>query len=398
MSLARAIARTSPSFVAAAATYQENVAAVNQVITSVLASSLPTLRTDPPDWADFVTAYEQANADALTWVNQVMGHLLSVPEDVRNYNTIISQLLADAQSQAHTLVSQPGNATALAVLHQDLMTLTQQFGMVTTFITDAVAAVEGFQDKLPSMATQLQAIATKSTQDAGADQQQIDELNRAIKALQDDISAMTAAIIALGIADAAAITLGLVATVAAWPVGALTWLILGPAVLAATTFLAIDAQEIVDDKREIEAKESQITGITADVATLHTLSQQFAGLSEKATALTDSLKAILAEWQTLETDVTTAVTDIRTATADASSADFQAVVDDLTGAAGEWTDAYAQAGTLFLNLQVNTAPLQVGMSRSELQAAMATGETMSVIDYWNRVGVRGQSSQTLTNV
>jgi predicted nucleic acid-binding Zn-ribbon protein len=397
MSLARAIQKTTPSFAAAAATYQENVAAVNQVVTAVLASGLPTLHTDPPDWADFVTAYEQANADALTWVNQVMGHLLSVPEDVRNYNTIVSQLLADAGQQARTLVDQPGNATALTVLDQDLQTLTGQLGLVTTFITDAVAAVEGFQNKLPDMAGQLQAIATKSTQDAGADQKQIDDLNAAIQALRDDISAMTAAIVALGIADGVALTLGIVATIAAWPVGALTWLVMGPVVLAATTFLAIDAQKIVDDKRQIEAKEQQITGITADVATLHTLAQQFASLSEQATALTDSLKAILAEWQSLETEVGTAVTDIRTATADASAANFQAVVDDLTAAGNEWTQAYAQAGTLFLDLQVNTAPLQVGMSQEEMQQAMATGETMSLIDYWNREGVPGQQGRSLAN-
>ena len=46
-----------------------------------------------------------------------------------------------------------------------------------TFISGALTAVKNFKDELPTLAANLQTIATKSAADAKADQAQIDKLN-----------------------------------------------------------------------------------------------------------------------------------------------------------------------------------------------------------------------------
>ncbi|MBS7664302.1 HBL/NHE enterotoxin family protein [Pseudomonas lalucatii] len=385
LSLARAISSNARSLAEAQASYKQNVVEVNTLMTSVLTSSLPTLNQNPPDWNEFITAYEQANGDALNWVNNVMARLLDVPQEVIGYNGVISQVLQDAKTQAQTLIDQPSNPTALATLNQDLNALTSQLALVTSFIAGAVSALQQSRDSLPDMARQLQSIADRSTQDANADQAQIDQLNADIARLKADIKSLTAAIVALGIADGVAITLGVAATIALWPVGAAVWFVLGPAVAVASTYIALDAEKIKADQASIQAKLGQITGITADVATLHVLAGNFADLASQSEVIETSLQAILAEWQTLESDVNAAVSDIRSALADAGGSNFTAVLDDLNEAIDEWNAAYVQAGSLQLDLQVNTAQLEYGMSSAQVQASLASGQNLGLIDYYNNV-------------
>jgi hypothetical protein len=382
--LAHAIRKNAKTLADAQTTYKQNVVAVNTLITSVLTSQLPTLNQNPPDWTTFTNAYVQANSDALGWVNNVLARLLEVPGNVQNYNSIISQLLQDAKAQGTTLVSQPTNQTALQILNQDLNGLSGQLNLIVTFISGAVTAIQNFGDKLPDMATQLQTIATQSAVAAKADQAQIAKLNADIQKLNADIKSLTAAIVALSIADGIALTLGTVATIALWPVGALVWFALGPAVAVATTYIALDAKQIVADKAAIEGDQKLITGITADVATLQVLTTNFASMAAQTEVIEGNLRSILEAWQTLETDVNAAITDVRTAMADTSSANFQAVVNDVNNAITEWNAAYAQAGSLALTLNVNNAQLQFGMTPSQVQSALASGTQMNVIQYYNR--------------
>lgn len=384
-SLALAIRNNASSLAAAQTSYKQNVVAVNTVMTSVLTSSLPTLNQNPPDWSDFIAAFEQANGDALNWVNNVMARLLNVPQEVLGYNSVITQVLQDAKTQAQNLVAQPSNQVALATLNQDLNALTSQLGLVTSFIVGAINALQQSSDNLPDMAQQLQSIANKSTADANADQSQIDALNSQISQLKDDIKSLTAAIVALGIADGIALTLGIATTIAAWPFGAVVWFVLGPVVAVATTYIALDALKIKADQDSIKTLLGQITGITADVATLHVLANNFADMANQTEAIESALQAVLAEWQTLEGDVNAAVNDIRSAISDSSGANFTAVLNDVTQAITEWNAAYAQAGSLQLDMQVNNAQLQFGMSSAQVQSTLASGQTADLISYYNQI-------------
>ena len=385
MALAQAISKNALSLAVKQTTYKENVVDVNTLVTSVLSSSLPTLTQNPPDWKAYQTAFEAADSGALNWVNNVMARLLNVPDEVKSYNATISQLLADAQTQAQTLQSDPSNKTALQTLNTDLTNLTNTLNLVVTFISGALTAVQNFKDDLPTLAGNLQSIADNSARDAKADQAQIDKLNQDIDSLKAEIKSLTASIIALGVVDGIALTLGIVATIAAFPEGALTWFVLGPAVIAATTVIAIDGAKITADKKLIESDEQQITGLTADVAALQVLSKNFAAMSAEASDIESNLQAILAEWQNLESDVTAAVTDIKTAIADASSANFSAVASELDDAVAEWSAAYKQAGDLHLDLNVNSAQLQIGMSQDQVKAATAAAPTVDIITYYNQV-------------
>jgi len=385
MALANAFSKNTLSLAVEQSAYKTNVIAVNTLITSVLSSTLPTLNTNPPDWNEFVAAYEKADADALNWVNNVMARLLNVPDEVRSYNPTINLLLNDAKTQAQKLVKNPSDPIALSTLKTDLNNVNSQFSLVVTFIAGALTAIQEFKDILPNLATELQTIATKSSSDAKADEAEIVKLQADIQAFNDEIKSLTASLVALGIADAAALSLGTLATIAAWPEGALVWLVLGPIVAVATTYIAIDGEKIVADKKAIVDDQNKITGITADVATLHILATNYAAMATQTDEIEANLKAILAEWQILESDVNLAITDIKDALSDTATPDFGKVVLDLDDAITEWAATYKQAGDLNITLNVNDAQYTVGMTSAEVKTATDNGKTTDIIKYYNQV-------------
>lgn len=366
------------------AAYKQSVIFVNTEATGVYSSQLGVLNTLPPDWQDFVTAHQNAQADALDWINNVMARLLTVPASVQNYNGTISAALQDAKLQAQTLIANPANTGAKSALISDLNLVKSQVSLVLAFVSSTLSALQGYQNKVPDMAQQLQTIANKSSADAGADQQKIDALNAAIDQLKADIKSLTAAIVALSIADGIAITLGVVATIAAWPIGALAWVVLGPAVAVATTFIALDAVKIKDDKALIESKQSQIQGITQDVAVLQGMAKQYGDFAAQTAEVQSNLENVVAEWQTLDNEVTSAVNDIQAAIADQQAPNYQAVANDLDQAIAAWTAAYNQAGSLLIDINVNNAQLTPGMSEQEVQTALAAGQTTDLITYFNQ--------------
>jgi len=361
------------------------VAAVTQLMTSIFSSNLPTLKQNPPDWDQFVAAYTQGKTVALSWTNNVMARLLTVPQDVQSYNPTISAALQDAQAQAALLMQNPQNQVARTALNADLATVSRTLNLVVTFISGAVTAIQGFNNNMPSLASNLQSIADSSAQAAQADMNQINTLKADIAKLQSDISSLTNAIIGLGIADGVAITLGTVVTIAAWPIGALVWIMLAPAVAVATTYIALDAMQIKADQAKIAADQTAITGLTADVAVLQLLAQQYTQFAQATQALGPTLLAILQEWQTLETEVNAAIADVQHAAQDATTAAFTKVQQDLAQALQEWQLAYGQAGTLVLDVQSNNAQLQYGMSQAQVQSALASGTSVDVVTYCNQL-------------
>ena len=385
MLLAQAIKQRAPSLAAAVKDYKGNVAIVNTYVNSVLSSTLPSLNNYPPDWNEFQTAYTGAKTTALKWVNSVLAPLLEVPDDVQSYNTIISALLEDAKNQAWTLVGDPSNGPALKALNNDLTVLTSQLNLVTIFISSAIDNIESFSDSLPTLGQQLQTIAQKSATTAKADQALIDDLNQQLAALQQDIQAKTAELIALGIIGGVALVMGIVVTIAGWPVGALIWVVTGPVVMVATYYIVLDAQQIQSDKNAIAATQQKMEGATADVATLSVLATSYSAMASQTELIASALQAILDEWQALEADVGEAVAEISQAISDTSSADYHAVATDIRDATAEWDKACAQAGSLYITLEVNNAQLQLGMSADEVQLALAAGQIMDVISYYNKI-------------
>jgi len=386
MSLALAIQKNAVPLGSAQAAYKQEVIAVSMQMASVLKSNLPRLNQTPPDFQDYTDALDDAKVGALAWVNDVMARLLGVPGEVRTYQDSVLAFLNNALAQTTTLIENPDDAGAAASLRADLANLQCTLTTVRTVIESTVTAIESFGDRLPRLATDLDSIATKSTADAQVDQQQIDKLNAAIEDLKQTIKKLAGVLAALAIADGLLLTLGVVATIAAFPEGAVVWFFVGPVVAVVTTYLALDAKMIKADKATLNAAEDQLQGLTADVATLQVLSRNFSDLATGTAAIASSLQAVLRMWQNLEDDVVDALVGIKDAITAKTTDNFGGLKADLIAAQFEWNQLYILAGNLHLDLNVNTAVLQLGTSSSQVRAATAKGKVVDIIEYYNMLG------------
>jgi ABC-type transporter Mla subunit MlaD len=95
----------------------------------------------------------------------------------------------------------------------------------------------------------------------------------------------------------------------------------------------------------------------ADASSLLILSNNYASLASQANQIQANFQAILTGWQTLAGDVNAAIAETKTAFSDTTANNFQAVVNDLNQVFTEWNAAYSQAGSLSIQVNVNTTQL-----------------------------------------
>lgn len=63
---------------------------------------------------------------------------------------------------------------------------------------------------------------------------------------------------------------------------------------------------------------------------------------------------------------------------------FQTVCEDLENAQTEWNNVYMQASLLNIDIYINDAQLEAGMSQSEIESATQNGKTVTIFEYYNR--------------
>jgi flagellar hook-associated protein FlgK len=368
--LSSAFSAQAPSLGSVQDDYKKNVFAVSAYVNGVLQSNLPVMPNYPPDWNDFETARTNAAGAAATWVDQVLYRLTTVPASVEGYDGVIAGLLTDANTQAQQLVRNPNDAEAKAQLAEGLTNLASQFTLVKNFIASTVQAAQTYSMQLPGIAQNLTFISDKAADDAKADQDALNKLQAKLTDLQDDISSLTNAIIALAIVDGIALTVGTVITIAAWPFGALAWFMMGPVVLAASLVIELDAEKLKQDKAELQGIQQDMSNETASVAVLTTLASSYNTLAGKTGDVEQSLQSILDEWDALESSVIAAIGDITEAVNNEQTSDYSGIVTDLADAATAWAASYSGAKSLEITINVNDA---------EVQTALANGTTSALV-------------------
>lgn len=349
----------------------------------VIKTDMPILHNTPKNIDEFNKTLVEGKTAAYGWTNNVLAKLLNVPDAVRSYNGVITQIFSDALAQTETLSKDPSNKIALNILNNDLKNLSSQMGIISTYINGTVQSVSKFKSKLPEMADRLEKLADLSKKEKGVDQSQIEKFEKDIKKLNDEIASLTGEIIALGIADAAAIGIGTLGYFMPFPANVAIWAFAGIAIGAATTVIIVDGIKISQDQKQIEAYQTEIKGLTQDVTVLTTIANNFISLSNEVEKIQDNAQQVLDAWLLLEHDINNAISNICTAIADEQKRDFNKVAEDLREASKEWDESYKYANTLHLDLEANNAEIKIGMSPEEVKQAVADGKKVGIIEYLN---------------
>jgi hypothetical protein len=200
--------------------------------------------------------------------------------------------------------------------------------------------------------------------------------------MNSEISSLTAAIVGLAIADAAALTLSVVAVAVAGPFGAVTWIFTGAAIAAATAYIVIDSLKIKSLQAEISQTQKAMDDYTADIAALQLTSNTFANLSKQASAVEANLQYILTVWQSLNEDLREMALEMKDADSKYSSEDWEAIKADFQVAINLWNSFIGQVRIYKISdISGNTCRLTPGMSQQEVDKAVKAGAKVSLINY-----------------
>jgi hypothetical protein len=384
MKLTNALKKNSAALQDAQANYQQCVFDISNMMTSIFAATLPNVNNVPTNWAEVKTAYINAKADALKWTNQVYATLQETPDDVRNYNTVITDCLNDAIIQAQGLSTGDPEASQ-AALNADLKTISSKLNLVNTFVSGCLDTFDQFgYQTLPEAAADLTEVSNDAYIDYQIDQQKINELKKEIKETEEEIAKLAAEI---GI-NAAAIA-GEVAIGACFlALGPAEWAVVGIGIAVSSTTIVLDSIKLVEDQNKLKQLNSQLDSYSQDASALQITSDQYSEMATQTVALNGSVNQISSSWQTLEDDVNEAIGDISDAKADEAQNDYTGVYNDLVAALDEWNTIYALCGSLELNIKGNSAKLIIGMSADEVNSAMATEETVDFVTYINNYSIQ----------
>lgn len=387
MKLSYAIGGNIASLLQAQSEFQTSVVYVSTCINSVLSSRLPLPNQNSPSWNEFLTACTISSGGVLRWVDQILTTLLTIPPPVQNYAGLVRSLLEDSQSQAANLVEYPANASSIKRLNNNLNALLRQINLMTSFLNARLQEVRRSGAVLPSLARQLQAVATKSTKETSCNRRQIALFMKQLHQLQSDLDRHTAAIVSVGIGNAAPLTMGEI-SVAESPSGTARWLTLGPVLAVSNTNIGLNTEKIRTGKEAINQTLNEMDQLTGSVAAMNVLSELFTNLAIQCAQLEQNLETLLTAWETIGSDISFAAQGIQFALEDPykTGIDFNALLQDMTGALTEWVNTTNQAGIFALNLQVNNAALRCAMSQEEISEALKQGKTFDAITYFNSVG------------
>ncbi|GHT70272.1 hypothetical protein AGMMS50239_38450 [Bacteroidia bacterium] len=367
--------------------YVKNYLAVNAYVAAVNQSKLPVLVHPSAQWADYQDNLISAKTAALDWTNSVAARLCSLPHSIINGDKAVQRLLNDGIARCVDLIKDPTDDYAKNKLSEDIEHSMGEIDGVIGNITTVLELLKKYNSTLPEQADKLQAIVDLAMKDKQVDNDKITALESDIKDMKDEISSLTAAIIALSIADAVAITLSVIAVAAAGPIGMLVWIFTGAVVAVATTIIVLDGIKITALKASIADKQKSMDDYTADVAALKLLSNTFSDLAQQAKAIEDNLSYILTVWQALSNDLSLLRTEFESAEVEFFSDDWTSIKADFQEALSLWEVFIQQVNIYSLdNVKGNTAQLQIGMNAQDVKNAMQDGQDMDIITYLNKVG------------
>ena len=379
-SLKLALSSNSRAVADAQNNYDQSVLNVSNGMTNIMASQLPVLNALPDNWSEIQTAYTNAKADALSWTNQVYYKLQETPDDVQNYNAIISDQFIEALDQANDLIANPSNATAKKILNNDLKTILKQLNSVNVIVNSTLNSITKFGvQTLPDAVSQLNTQVNDAYQDVKLDQASINELKQQIADLNAEIAELA---VEIGISSAA-IAAELVVGAALIELGPADFILIGIAVAAEATVIALDAEKLEADQRKVIVLKAELGTVEQDAAALQIMGDSYDKLAASTTALNTDVGNVSSAWQAVEDDMTAAINYINDSISDASFADYQGLYDDIEAAQAEWKDVYNECSLLYVNVQGNPAQLAIGMTSDQVLEEENNNSTLDFVTYIN---------------
>jgi hypothetical protein len=308
--------------------------AVLAYATGIAKTTLPALSTEPDWYKTFKKRFADAKIHAMKWSNTIVPNLVSIPAGIANYAFTWNTTMMSVDAALTVLVKDPKNAEAQQAV---LNGLNQLVGGLSTFenlVGSFGEEIKTFAADISADAQILQKASASAKQTAGYNRQQVEELTKTIKALQDEVKTWQAVQTAAGIAAGVIFFIGACIAIFSFGLG-LAIGIIGAAAGIATAIAA--GAKINTLSAEIRAQQGRMDDLNQQIATLDTLVNTLLDLVKLAQAAGDQMKLVIAAWDQLGKELRTVITDLKSASGDVSKLDIAGLQRDLAAANADWT-------------------------------------------------------------
>lgn len=324
--------------------------------------------------------FEEIQTILDVWVNQIYENLKTYPVNLCTTTMSMKNYLTNASNDISALLENGYNSTLAADLKMNVQ-LSQNVVSGTKKRCDNIYnVIVNFKDtQMVSVSEKLAEMIKLMQASEEVDNKKVQELNDAIKALNDDITKNAVAIAGCSLADLVIIgSVVLVGIAGGAMVGFAAAAFLGIPFVVASTYIALDSEEIVADKKLIEIKQSQLNLYEQDLSVMQTLESTYQTYIEKTDALTDQFSTVAKAWGDIQKDVDNIKIEI-----DAALEDMANGVDTGREKALEIQAEIQEALTVTADLlekaenviihepTVSLAQVEPGMSQAELDAAIS---------------------------
>lgn len=374
--------------------YKQELYLIINYAAQMKAYQLPILH-DSSTWPGGNDAYQQAN---LTWADmtgKLQAWALSTLKNVtelpatllQNSSQVVVPTLNGAISICQLLIQDPGNITAKNSLMTDLHLLSINFTQFSAMTQPLIDSLEGQATVFDQDAQTMQTIADQALQTVGTDQKKINDLNKMISDLQNDIKSRSAAIAGGVFVTIAGIVIGVVAIVLAPATGGVSLALLVPAgliIAGGVAIIALNAIAIQNDKTAIDQLNTQITNYGADILLLQSMASTLNGFASQVDTLKNALGAIVQPWQSAE-DYFISTINTLSSIENATSSDWQQINNELQDILVNWNSLMNNVSQLQMSAQVSSAKLTVGMSENDVQQALNAAPKVDLIQYLTTV-------------
>jgi acyl carrier protein phosphodiesterase len=331
--------------------YLNALISVNNYAYAITNQQMPTLKSPPARYADFVDAFAPAQKTAIIWSNGIFVNAITIPNIIIQYADIFADEKLVIELNLQILISNGSNQQAKNNVSKALTDTIK-------IVTRAIIAVQNLEKRIEKFATNIQAEAnTLSTMAASAlemvkeDKEKIQALNNEIQNLNDAIKSAQTLLTIAEIGVPISIFVGLIgAVVCVIPggqvVGGVIITVAVAGVAASIAVGVVEYKKIKALQETIKTDYEQISVINQDVILLQAVSQQFNDLCEANAVAQKALSAIKLIWMNMLEMIQKVNSELIDVNAELTSSYYTDALNLFQQAAQDWNEVVTFATTL----------------------------------------------------
>ncbi|WP_143317858.1 hypothetical protein [Clostridium sp. HBUAS56017] len=320
------------------------------------------------------------------WSISTLKNIIKIPEALTgDNNTIILPALNACISLCDDLISDPNDQLYTRSLKRKINLLIDSFDMYSDMTEGLIKSLNDEATVFDNDAGKMIVLSNQALDAVGNDNKRITELNNQISKLNSDIKSAAVAIAGGSLVTVAGLGICIVGIILAPATGGVSLGLLIPGLVitaGGVVCIALNSMTISQDKKLIDALNTQINSIEGDITLLTQMSDKLKGFAGQVDSLKNTLSVITKPWSSA-CDYFKSTLETLNTIEDATSEDWTNVKNELNDILTHWNTLIDTVGKIQVQFDVYKTNLSLGMSQDEVMKAIndSSANKVDIITY-----------------